>query len=424
MMKILLSAFSCLPCKTSEPGNAWRTINHLMRENHEVWAIIEQSAYQAGMMKYLAEHPMPGFHPLFFQLSEGLTKLLWQPEGMRGAVYYHLWQQKLLRVAKELHQRVGFDLAHHVTFGRYWSPCGVRGLGIPFVWGPVGAAEFTPRTFVSELPFRERGLEWVRDNVRLLAQQDPALRATARASTIGIGVTAETCAALRDLGVRRVEQMPQAALSDEEVEFFDRLPPPPAGPFRAICMGRLLHWKGFHLAIRAFAIFSRRDPEAELWIVNDGPFRKELEKTAAQAGVQGRVRFFGHLPSYAAVLEKLAQSHVLIHPALHEGFGNVCLEALAAGRPVVCLDIGGPASQVTPETGFAAAATSPAEAVEAMAAFLAGIASKRDRLAVMSANARARVREKFTMRKMGEDLNSFYQQAVMSHAQSRQPSRG
>ena len=86
------------------------------------------------------------------------------------------------------------------------------------------------------------------------------------------------------------------------------------------------------------------------------------------------------------------------------------------GRPVVCLDIGGPASQVTPETGFAAPATTPAEAVEAMAAFLARIAGNRALLATMSANARARVREKFTMRIMGSAIDSFYQQAAASQA--------
>ena len=97
------------------------------------------------------------------------------------------------------------------------------------------------------------------------------------------------------------------------------------------------------------------------------------------------MRFFGHLPSFSDVLAKLAQAHVLMHPALHEAFGNVCLEALAAGRPVVCLDIGGPASQVTPETGFAAPATTPEDAVQAMAAFLARIAGNRALLADMSA---------------------------------------
>jgi glycosyltransferase involved in cell wall biosynthesis len=379
--------------------------------------VIEQSEYEKETLEHLASHPLPGFHPVFFQLPTLLVKAL-RGAGMSHAVYYHWWQHKLLRVAAELHRQVGFDLAHHVTFGRYWSPSGVRNLGVPFIWGPVGAAESAPPAFLSELPLRERLFELIRDNIRALATKDPALRDTARAATIGIGVTQESCEALRKLGVRRVEQLPQVALADEELAVLDRLPPPPDGPFRAICMGRLLHWKGFHLAIRAFAVFARNHPEAELWLVNEGPFQRELEQTAARAGVASRVRFFGHLPSYAEVLAKLAQAHVLMHPALHEAFGNVCLEALAAGRPVVCLDMGGPASQVTPETGFAAPATTPAEAVATMAAFLAKVAGDRALLARMSAQARTRVRDKFTMRIVGSAMDSFYQQAAAAHATS------
>jgi len=360
---------------------------------------------------------MPGFHPVFFQLPPLVVKWV-RGSGMSHSVYYHFWQHKLLRVAARLQREVGFDLAHHVTFGRFWSPCGVRRLGIPFVWGPVGAAESAPPSFLAELPPRERAFEWIRDSVRALATRDRALLETARAATIGIGVTRESCEALRKLGVQRVEQLPQAALPEEDLAFFDSFPPPPTGPFRAICLGRLLHWKGFHLAIRAFGVFARNDPEAELWIVNEGPFERELEKTAARAAVASRVRFFGHLPSYSQVLEKLAQAHVLMHPALHEAFGNVCQEAMAAGRPVVCLDIGGPASQVTPETGFAAPATTPAEAVQAMAVFLARVAGNRALLAEMSAKARARVRDHFSMRMLGSAIDSFYHQAVMRHRTS------
>jgi glycosyltransferase involved in cell wall biosynthesis len=149
-----------------------------------------------------------------------------------------------------------------------------------------------------------------------------------------------------------------------------------------------------------------------LWILNDGPFRRELEKTAADSGIGSRVRFFGHLPSYSDVLDKLAQSHVLLHPALHEAFGNACMEALAAGRPVACLDIGGPAAQVTPECGFAAPVTSPQAAVEALAAYLTRIDGDRALLAAMSVQARARVREKFTMRIMGAAFSSFYRQVT------------
>jgi len=416
-MKILLSTYSCGPWKTSEPGNAWRAVNHALSEGHEVWTITEQDGYEAPMLEYLAKHPMPRYHPVYFQLSPPWTKL--RRPGMAGSIYYHLWQQKLLSVAAKLHEEVGFDLAHHVTFGRYWSPSGVRRLGIPFIWGPVGAAEYAPASFLAELPWRERMFEFVRDSVRAVSQRDPALRETARATTIGIGVTREACQALRDLGVARVEQLPQASLAEDELEFFGQFPPPPPGPFRVICMGRLVHWKGVYLAIRAFALFAKNDPEAELWIVNDGPFRQELEKTAARAGISSQVKFFGHLPTYADVMDKLRQSHVLMHPALHEAFGNVCMEAMAAGRPVVCLDIGGPASQVTAECGFVAPATNPEEAVRAMAGYLTRVAGDRALLAEMSEKARARVREKFTMKAMGTAISAFYEQAVASGAKAR-----
>ena len=186
-----------------------------------------------------------------------------------------------------------------------------------------------------------------------------------------------------------------------------------------MCLGRLLHWKGFYLAIRAFAIFARGNPEAELWIVGGGPFRRELEKAAAQTGMASQKRFFGELP-HAAATETLAQAHVLIHPALHEAFGNVCLEAMAAGRPVICLDIGGPAAQVTPQTGLVVPATTPEEAVQAMASFLpTTLADNRALLAKLSVQARAWVREKFSVRRVGAALSGFWAEAIASHAESR-----
>ena len=413
-MKLLFSAYSCGPWPTSEPGNAWRAVKHMLALGHEVWTITESYGYEQPTWDYLAKHPMPGFHPSFFRLAIPFGALR-QP-GMIGCVYYHLWQQKLLRVAAELHKKIGFDLAHHVTFGRYWSPSGLRELGLPFIWGPLGAAESAPPAFLNELPLDARMFEFIRDNVRRISVHDPALRATATATTIGIGISRESCAALKMLGVQRVEQLPQAALPDDDLALFDKLPlPPETGPFRAICMGRLIHWKGHYLAIRAFAKFARTHPDAELWIISKGPYKRQLQATARQEGIADKVIFTGQLKEFSQVMQKLGESHVLMHPALHEAFGNVVMEAMAAGRPVVCLDIGGPAAQVTPETGFAAPATTPEEAVDAMAAFLTRIADDRALLKQMSLKAKQRVRDKFLMRDLGNTINRFYTEAVEMH---------
>ncbi len=408
-MKVLLSTYSCFPCQTSEPGNAWRAINEALRE-HEVWAVIcDGHQYRELTEPVLAKNPLPGFHPVFFKLPPA-----WQWMCGRapfGSLYYHLWQEQLRHLVRDLHRRVQFDLVHHVTYGRYWSPSGLRELGLPFIWGPVGAAETPPSAFVSELPLKYRLQETARDAARNFCEQTNSVRETARAATIAIGVTRESCAALTRLGARRVVQMPQLALTDHDLAQFAALPDPPPGPFRAICIGRHVHWKGFYLAIRAFAQFASSSPQAELWIVNDGPFRGELERTAARTGVAGRVKFFGTLPTFADVLQKLGQTHVLLHPALHEGFGNVCMEAMAAGRPVGCLDIGGPASQITPETGYAAPATNPTEAVAGLAAFLQRLDRDRLLLATMSVAARAHVRKNYTMRQINDQMRPNYQEA-------------
>ena len=50
---------------------------------------------------------------------------------------------------------------------------------------------------------------------------------------------------------------------------------------------------------------------------------------------------------------------MLIHPSLHDSGGWVCLEAMAAGRPVICLDLGGPGLQVTEKTGIKVKASTP-----------------------------------------------------------------
>lgn len=412
-MKILLSTYSCFPCQTSEPGNAWRAINEALRE-HEVWAVIADAhGYRELTESWLAKNPLPNFHPVFVKLPPVFQWL--GRYGATNAVYYHLWQENLRSAVRDLHWKVNFDLVHHVTYGRYWSPSGVRELGLPFVWGPVGAAETPPASFVNELPWRCRLIEAARDTARGVCEGTNSLRDTARAATIAIGVTRESCQALRRLGARRVERLPQMALTDGDLAQFAALPPPPAGPLRAICIGRHVYWKGFYLAIRAFAGFARQNADAELWIVNTGPFRAELEKAAARSGAASRIKFLGTLPKYSDVLEKLGQTHVMLHPALHEGFGNVCLEAMAAGRPVGCLDIGGPASQITPETGFAAPATNPAEAVAALAGFLDRIDRDRSLLARMSAAARAHVQKNFTMRQINEQMRRFYHEAVEQH---------
>jgi len=142
------------------------------------------------------------------------------------------------------------------------------------------------------------------------------------------------------------------------------LPTPPEQPIRFISVGRLLHWKGVHLGLRAFA--EAKLEQSEYWIVGDGPERQRLETLATELGIKNQVHFWGSLPR-GETLSKMGESHVLLHPSLHDSGGFVCTEMMGIGRPVICLDLGGPATQVTAETGIKVPATDPDRAVEGLA---------------------------------------------------------
>jgi glycosyltransferase involved in cell wall biosynthesis len=172
-----------------------------------------------------------------------------------------------------------------------------------------------------------------------------------------------------------------------------------------------LHWKGFELGLRAFARFQLWAPAAEYWIIGDGPERKDLAKLAERLGVAERVTFLGAIPRQQ-VLEKLAECDVLLHPSLHDSGGWVCVEAMAAGRPVVCLDLGGPTVQVTEQTGIKVPAISPEQAVRDLAMAMLHLAQDPDTKARMSKASRRRVEEQFAWTSKGDRMRQIYEGTV------------
>jgi glycosyltransferase involved in cell wall biosynthesis len=149
-------------------------------------------------------------------------------------------------------------------------------------------------------------------------------------------------------------------------------------------------------------------PDAEYWITGRGPESDNLKALARDLGIKDNVVFWGKLATLNEVYAKLAESDLLVHPALHEAFGNVCLEAMAAGRPVVCLDLGGPALQVTEATGIKVPATSPDQVVSDLAAALTRLARDPGLCSRLGIAARRRVQEHFDWAGKGDWLQELY----------------
>ncbi|PSN18520.1 glycosyl transferase family 1, partial [filamentous cyanobacterium CCP5] len=217
--------------------------------------------------------------------------------------------------------------------------------------------------------------------------------------------TDDTAKRLYQMGATQVHILPEVGLLDEEVAALNIFREPGNQPIRFISLGRLLHWKGFYLGLKAFA--AAQIPNAEYWVVGDGPERATLQAIVDAHGLGDRVKFWGFLPREQA-LEKLEQCDVLVHPSLHDSGGWVCIEAMAAGRPVICLQLGGPAVQVTPDTGFKVVAQTPEQAIQDMASAMKTLAASPGLLSCMSAAGKRLVNENYSWSVVGENLNGVY----------------
>jgi len=409
-MKILLSAYSCEPGRGSEPGVGWNVVREIAN-HHEVWVLTRPDESKTAIEAELTRNPVPNLHFVYF--TTPFLGQIWKL-GQSGAmqIHYYLWQIAAYFVGRRLHREIGFDIVQHVTFVKYSSPSFLSLLPVPFVWGPVGGGESAPKPFWQDFNRSNKIYETLRILVRSIGENDPFSRLTARRSAVAYSTTEDTAQRVRKMGCNHVQILSESGLSQPEIELLAQCPPPDTDTVRFISMGRLLHWKGFHLGLRAFA--QANLPDAEYWVVGDGPESERLQFLAADLGISDRVKFWGRLPR-AETLQKLAQSQVLVHPSLHDSGGWVCLEAMAAGRPVICLDLGGPAQQVTEETGFKIPASSPEQSIADLAAAMVKISGDAALRVQMGQTGQSRVSEDFTWEAKGRMFAQIYDKIVATN---------
>jgi glycosyltransferase involved in cell wall biosynthesis len=328
-LRVLISAYACGPGDEPEAAAAW-AFARAAAANHEVW-VITRKRFAAAVKAALEDEPDLSAHLRVEYLDLPDTVVRWK-RGAAGVYWYYVaWQRAMARRARELHAKVRFDVAHHATFANDWLPCGLSGLGVPFVWGPVGGASSMPLPRVARwLGPRGTATEVARIVMTGLPRRLFGDRAAGRAALV---VAQNPDVAARFSRARRVVTEPNAAFE---------APPPVDDQDRtttAIFVARLLAWKGGRLAIDAFA-----DPRLREWrleIFGDGYERRHLERRAARLGLGERVVFRGHRPR-TEVLDAYRRAAVMVFPSLHDQAGWAAAEASAVGLPVVCLPLGGP----------------------------------------------------------------------------------
>ncbi|MFL5253393.1 MAG: glycosyltransferase [Rhodopila sp.] len=142
---------------------------------------------------------------------------------------------------------------------------------------------------------------------------------------------------VRQVGLppRKVSTIFNAVIGDD---FADRASEPVQHPWLVnkdrpvfVTAGRLVEMKDQRTMLRAFAIHLQA-PKARLMILGSGPMLEDLHALAASLGIAEHVAFVGFVPNPLPYM-RVADAFVL--SSRSEGFGNVLVEAMGCGTPVI-----------------------------------------------------------------------------------------
>jgi glycosyltransferase involved in cell wall biosynthesis len=135
---------------------------------------------------------------------------------------------------------------------------------------------------------------------------------------------------LEALGFTRILMVPQGL----SVTPLSKVPEKESSPTVAF-IGRLKKAKLPHHAIQAFNLIKKEIPNSKMWIIGDGYMSEKLKKLNSRD-----VFFYGHIKDQLK-FKMLGRAHIVLVPAIREGWGLVVTESNAMGTPAIAYNVPG-----------------------------------------------------------------------------------
>jgi glycosyltransferase involved in cell wall biosynthesis len=239
-----------------------------------------------------------------------------------------------------------FDIAHQINPLALRYPSPLSHFDIPYLIGPLAGSLPTPLALrkrkTSEPSYRKfRAI----DSFRL--RYDPWLKNAYRNAACVLGVAPYVKELLSHCSIKRIEYMSETGV--EKVTDTPKSFDPSKEKLRLLFVGRIIATKGILDAIEAVAKVKNRIA-VEFNILGDGELLQECRKRVVELGLEPIVHFHGRVSRQEVGLW-YERSHVFLFPSYREPSGNVVLEALGAGLPVITTTEGGPGYVVQESCG-------------------------------------------------------------------------
>jgi glycosyltransferase involved in cell wall biosynthesis len=187
---------------------------------------------------------------------------------------------------------------------------------------------------------------------------------------------------------------------------FDPAPPPqgeqpqPHDRPYFLYVGMRRDYKNFDGLVEAFARSTRLRHDFDVVCIGDGPFKPHERAALEDRGIAGN--FLQFAADDAALQRWYRHAHLFVYPSTYEGFGIPPLEAMAAGSPVVAMNV----SSVPEICGDAAEYATPGNH-ESLVGALENVAYSRERADELRTRGRERITH-FSWAKCAQETSAVY----------------
>lgn len=399
-MRIALSAMTCSGSGASESLVSYNWLCQIARFND---------------VSLITSEPKP---PKMKNVSANIVSNKWWPlrflsDGFKGAVkpHYFVFDRRAGKQCADVIKQA--DVFHHVIpqAPRYASSLGR--MAKRFVLGPVGGGLRVPEAFRTVVERSEPFFSRLRNLDSLRFRHDPWLRATYEAADTILLTAPYMLDILPAEYHSKVEFLAETGIDadlyrDEPMFSSDK------DEVTVLYVGRITPYKGLEFLLRGVAMLPTHILKSvRVAVVGSGEekYEQRCRRLLAQAGLSDRVTFYGRIDK-AEVLDHYRAADIFCFPTLAETTGNVLLEAMAMGLPIVSTNYGGPAAVVSPDSGILVDPDSPEAFSAGISAAIKDLVVQRDRRILLGKQARQHVLSNLSWDAKGRQISEIYDRLV------------
>lgn len=407
-----MSAYACEPDKGSEPGVGWNWAMSMAR--HADVTVLTRANNAPAIREWLKSrtHRTPEHLPRFVYYDPPKIFLYAKKKKVLPVqLFYLVWQ-----IGASLWMRKGlvdYDLVHHVTFNSMMSPGFWWSKKAPVILGPLGGSSCVDKSYQ---PLYGTAI-W-KENLRGTLIQHwsvlPWLRISFHRAACILCANTETEAYLASQYPGKTGKMLETGVKASSVDTAPQQTSASGGPLRIIWIGTIEPWKALSIALRAFAMAQAEltsEREIHLHIVGNGSEMEKMKNEAASLGIKSSTTFHGALP-LKQTQQLMAASDILVFSSIKDTSGNVVLEAMSMGKPVVCINHQGSGDMTTDETAVRVTPGTLSHTVSGISVGILRLVRSVGLRRELGENGRARILAHYTWEKKALRMRDVYKKVL------------